>query len=151
MLVILGLATGLVVLNLPTRAPALESQLKQVSAQLNIAARNSQIDGRVRGLDITPDGYEFFDYDADWTSTGAQAWPDDMRSVKLDVDGTAVDFKARETALEAAEKKGLSRSPLIVFDPTEGVTPFEMELQSRGGEYILASDARGRIVMQAAP
>lgn len=141
-LVILGLATGLVVLNLPTRAPALETQLKQVSAQLNIAARNAQIDGQIRGLDIAPDGYELFNYDADWTSQGAQAWPD-VRRVKLNVDGTIVDFKAR-AKLEDPR-------PLIVFDPTEGVTPFALEVQSRDGEYILASDDSGKISVSAAP
>ena len=141
-LVILGLATGLVVLNLPTRAPAIETQLKQVSATLNIAARDSQIDGQVRGVDITPDGYELFNYTADWTGQGQQEWSD-MRRVKLDVDGIDIDFEAREEADVI--------TPLIVFDPTEGVTPFVLELQSRDGEFILASDDRGQIILQAAP
>jgi len=49
-LALLGLTTGLVVLNLPKPAPAFEKEATGVTTLLNLAARESVIDGKSRDL-----------------------------------------------------------------------------------------------------
>jgi len=49
-LALLGLTTGLVVLNLPKPAPAFEKEATGVTTLLNLAARESVIDGKSRLL-----------------------------------------------------------------------------------------------------
>ena len=139
-LVILGLSAGLVVLNLPKGPDAFEDATAKFTAQLNLAARDSVIDGRTRGLNITASGYELFNYDTDWNSAGTTQW-DAVDRVKLTVDGEVVDLKAASRLADDAPAR-----PIILFEPTGGVTPFTLSLQGKDGGVSLSPDRRGRII-----
>jgi len=52
-LALLGLTAGLVVLNLPKPAPAFKVEAQNLATLMNVAARQSIIDGKVRGIDLT--------------------------------------------------------------------------------------------------
>ena len=64
----------------------------------------------------------------------------------LIVENQTIDLTAREKTKEKTELP-----PLIYFDATGNVTPFTLSLNGREESFTLEPDARGRIVMEAAP
>ena len=143
-LALLGLTAGLVVLNLPKPAPPFRTEVQSVTTLLNLAARQSVIDGKSRGIDMTTGHLDILAYDGDWISDRQQDFTD-IYGVELIVEGAEIDLGARE---KKREKSDLP--PLIYFDATGNVTPFILFLEGRDESFILSPDARGRIVMEAA-
>jgi len=118
--------------------------VQSVTTLLNLAARQSIIDGKSRGIDMTAGRLDIFAYDGEWVSDRQQDFTD-IYGVELTVEGAEIDLAARE---KKKEKSDLP--PLIYFDATGNVTPFILSLEGREESFILSPDPRGRIVMEAA-
>lgn len=140
---LLGLTAGLVVLNLPKPAQPFETEVQTLAMTLNLAARESVIDGRVRGVDVKNGQAEIFHYDGEWVSEVNREFSE-IDSVELLVDGLEIDLAARSKS-----KKDLP--PLIELDATGNVTPFTLSLSDNEQSFTILPDARGRIVVEATP
>ncbi len=112
---------------------------------LNLAAHESMIDGKSRGIDLTTSQLSILEYDGEWRVAREQDFTD-IYGMNLVVEGQSIDLMDRE---KKKEKKDLP--PLIYFDATGTVTPFTLSLNGPEESVTLAPDARGRIVMEAAP
>lgn len=143
-LALLGLTAGLVVLNLPKPAPPFRTEVQSVTTLLNLAARQSVIDGKSRGIDLTTSQLDILEYDGEWISDRQQAFTD-VYDMELTVEGAEIDLSDRQKKKEKTEL-----APLIYFDATGNVTPFSLSLEGREESFTLSPDARGRIVMEAA-
>lgn len=144
-LALLGLTAGLVVLNLPKPAPPFRAEVQSVTTLLNLAARQSVIDGKSRGVDISNGQLNILEYDGEWVSERQQDFMD-VYGLNLTVESQEIDLNAREKKQEKADLP-----PLIYFDATGNVTPFRLSLEGREESFTLAPDARGRIVMEPVP
>lgn len=146
-LALLSLTAGLVVLNLPKPAPPFEDEVQSMTTLLNLAARESVIDGKSRGVDLTTAGVEIYSYDGEWTAEYDQVFSH-VSGLTLTVEQQEIDLadRTKDKAKEDAELP-----PLIYFDATGNVTPFTLSLFGREESFTLAPDKRGRIVMEAQP
>lgn len=143
-LVVLGLTAGLVVLNLPQGEDPFDERIETYVAQFNILQQDSYIDGKTRGLEINKDGFELFHYAEDWSYLTEQVWGD-VFDVKLVIEDEIIDFVDRKKIIDDAEDNILP--PLIRFDPLEGVTDFELEIETQTKTYRLSPDSRGKITI----
>lgn len=141
-LALLGLTAGLVVLNLPKPASPFRAEVQSVTTLLNLAAQQSVIDGKSRGIDFTPSEFNILEYDGAWVVDRTYEFKD-MYGFELAVDHQDVDLVERE---KKKEKSDLP--PLIYFDATGNVTPFHLSFEGREDSYTLSPDSRGRIVME---
>lgn len=144
-LALLGLTAGLVVLNLPKPAPAFRTEVQSLTTLLNLAARQSVIDGKSRGIDLSTRQISILEYDGEWVEDRQRDFSD-IYGLELAVEGQEIDLSVREK-----KKEKTDLPPLIYFDATGNVTPFSLSLDGREESYTLSPDARGRIVMEAAP
>lgn len=142
-LALLGLTAGLVVLNLPKPAPKFQTEVKSVTTLLNLAARQSVIDGKSRGIDVSAAHLDILKYNGEWISDRQLTFTD-VNGIELVVEGTEVDLNIRDK-----KKEKTDLPPLIYFDATGNVTPFSLSLEGREESFKLVPDARGRIVMEA--
>lgn len=140
---LLGLTSGLVVLNLPKPAPPIEAEVHAIAMTINLAARESVIDGKVRAIDVSPVGIEIFNYDGEWAAETTRNFVE-ILSVALDVEGQAIDLKARA-------KSKTELSPLIYLDATGNVTPFTLAVSGRDIDFTLAPDRRGHVNVTVQP
>jgi len=142
-LALLGLTAGLVVLNLPKAPPPIRAEVQALVTMLNLTARESVIDGHVRGLDVQSGGVEMFRYDGEWVSEARRDFTD-VFGVELKVEGQNIDLKARTKSKE-------DLPPLIEFDATGNVTTFILAVSGREESFVLSPDPRGRIVIGVQP
>jgi len=77
-LALLGLTAGLVVLNLPKPAPAFKVEAQNLATLMNVAARQTVIDGKVRGIDLTTGRIDIFQYDGEWVADEASVVADNQ-------------------------------------------------------------------------
>jgi len=143
-LALLGLTAGLVVLNLPKPAPAFKIEAQSLATLMNVAARQTIIDGKVRGIDLTTGRIDIFQYDGDWVADEGRDLTN-ISGLNLTVEDQPIDLSQRD---KLKEKSDLP--PLIYFDATGNVTPFTLELNGREESYSLSPDTRGRIVLEPA-
>lgn len=143
MLALLGLTAGLVVLNLPKPAPPIQSEVQMLATTLNLAARESVIDGKVRAIDVDVAGVELFIYDGEWESKMRRDFSNVSR-IDLQVEDQRIDLKARS-------KSKVELPPLIQFDATGNVTPFTLSMSGEGGQFIMSPEPRGRITVEFQP
>lgn len=143
-LALLGLTAGLVVLNLPKPAPAFKTEVQSVATLLNLAARQSVIDGKSRGIDLTTGRVDILQYDGEWVADQHRDLTY-IYGIELVVEELPVDLSDREKKKEKADLP-----PLIYFDATGNVTSFTLELNGREESYTLSPDARGRIIVEIA-
>lgn len=141
-LALLGLTAGLVVLNLPKPDPPFRSEVQTVTSLLNLAARESVIDGKIRAIDVTTGRVAILLYEGEWIAERNRDFTD-VYGIELSVEGQNIDLRARE---KKAEKIDLP--PLIYFDATGNVTPFILSLNGQEESYTLSANARGRIIME---
>jgi type II secretion system protein H len=144
-LALLGLTAGLVVLNLPKPAPAFKTDVQSVVTLLNLSARQSVIDGKSRAIDLTTGRIDILYYDGEWVADHQRDFTN-VYGLNLTVEDQPIDLADRDKRREKAELP-----PLIYFDATGNVTPFELEINGRAESYILSPDARGRIILETAP
>lgn len=143
-LALLGLTAGLVVLNLPKPAPAFKVEAQNLATLMNVAARQSVIDGKIRGIDLTTGRIDIFQYDGEWVADKGRDLTN-ISGLNLIVEDQPIDLTQRN---KLKEKSDLP--PLIYFDATGNVTPFTLELNGREESYNLSPDARGRIILESA-
>ena len=143
-LAVLGLTAGLIVLNLPQGDDPFDDRIQTFAAQFNIIQQDSYIDGKTRGLEINTDGFELLQYSEDWSNVTEQSWGD-VFNVKLTVEDEIIDFTNRQKILDDAED--IILPPLIQFNPLEGVTAFELDIQTQSKTYRLSPDIRGKITV----
>jgi len=142
-LALLGLTAGLVILNLPKPEPSFQTEVKALTTTLNLAARQSVIDGKTRGLDMDREGIEVFVYDGAWVSEKRGDFVG-VYGLELDIEGQTIDFNDR-----AKSKKKLP--PFIHFDATGTITPFELSLLGNDQAYEISPDPRGQIIASLQP
>ena len=145
-LAVLGLTAGLVVLNLPKPAPPLQSEAQGVTSLLNLAVRQSVIDGKSRGFDITANQLEIYEYDGEWTLEHRQEFSEDVGDIELAVEGQEIDLRDRQK-----KKQKSDLPPLIYFDAVGNVTRFSLLLEGREQSFRLTPDDKGRMTMEATP
>jgi len=141
-LALLGLTAGLVVLNLPKPAPVFKSEVQGVATLINLAARESVIDGKSRGLDLTTGGIDILQYDGEWVAD-RQFNFESVYGLDLLVEDQSIDLVKREKLKEKSELP-----PLIYLDATGTMTPFILEINGREESFSLSPDSRGRIVIE---
>lgn len=112
---------------------------------LNLAAHQSVIDGKSRGIDLTTSQLNILEYDGEWRVEHQQDFTD-IYGMNLAVEGQPIDLTDREK-----KKEKTDLPPLIYFDATGNVTPFTLSLNGSEESFTLSPDARGRIVMEAVP
>lgn len=144
-LAVLGLTAGLVVLNLPRAEDPFKTEVQTFATQLNIAMRDSAIDGRVRGVEVNEGGYALLEYSGDWAQITSTEWQDVFK-VQLSIEDQRIDFKDRAKVL--AGQTDTIAAPLIYLDPTGGVTAFELEMEGRETSYRLTTNLRGRVSVE---
>jgi len=143
-LALLGLTAGLVVVNLPKPAPPLKAEMQQVTGLLNLAVRQSVIDGKSRGLDVGRNQLEIFEYDGEWILEHQHDL--DVSGIDLVVEGQNIDLRLRDKKKETAEL-----SPLVYFDAVGNVTPFRLSIEGDEESYHLEPDERGRLALEITP
>lgn len=150
-LVLLGLTAGLVVLNLPKPPPPFKTEVAGAASLMNLAARESVIDGKTRGLEITSSGLEILKYDGEWVSEGHRDF-NYVYGLELTVERQSIDLTDRTRKKEKANKETSESelTPLIYFDATGNVTPFTISVQGEEETFTLAPNPRGRIIMESA-
>jgi len=121
-----------------------------VTGLLNLAARESVIDGKTRGFEISSSGLEILKYDGEWISEG-QRDLDYVYGLDLTVEQQTIDLKARERKKEKADsdEEEPELTPLIYFDATGSVTPFTLSVRGESETFTLAPNPRGRIIMES--
>jgi len=144
-LALLGLTAGLVVLNLPKPAPAFKVEAQNLATLMNVAARQSIIDGKVRGIDLTTSRIDILQYNGEWIADEGRDLTN-ISGLKLIIEDQPIDLSQRD---KLKEKSDLP--PLIYFDATGNVTSFILELNGREESYNLFPDARGRIILESTP
>ena len=148
---LIGLTAGLVVLNLPKPPPPFETEVEGAASLLNLAARESVIDGKTRGVDFSSSGMEILKYDGAWVSEGQRDFAH-VTKLDLTVDQQSIDLVARTRRKQKADKEDSEEDlpPLIFFDATGNVTPFTISVRGDDETITLAPNPRGRIVMENA-
>ena len=123
-LALLGLTAGLVVLNLPKPPPPFKTEVTGVTTLLNLASRESVIDGKSRGVDFTTRGMEIFRYEGEWVPESHRDFSH-VSGLGLTVEQEDIDLADRTKAKAKPES---DLPPLIYFDATGGVTRFTLSL-----------------------
>lgn len=120
-MVIFGLMTGAVIMNLPPKEDPLETQVRQLTTRLQMLAQTSLIARQQTGVMLTKEGYELVRYqNGSWQT---------IEQFDFDLtNAPALEFiqNARKVNLKTAVKSGI---PIIRYDTTGLATPFELNLQ----------------------
>ena len=151
-LALLGLTAGLVVLNLPKPSPPFKAEITGAASLLNLAARESVIDGKTRGVDFTASSLEILKYDGEWVSEFQQDFTY-VSGLEVMVDQSDIDLadRAKKKAKAAARDDAETLPPLIYFDATGNVTPFIISVRGNDERFTIEPDMRGRIILETAP
>jgi len=136
-LLIVGLMTGLVVLNLPESEDPVETQAKLLVTRLQTASQTSMISNQAIGIEFTDDGYRAVRFIGDEWET-IERFEYDMDSVPI-VEITRNDEKID---LEKAQESGI---PVIRYDSTGLATPFELSIDVYGTEIRIEGGADGSV------
>lgn len=150
-LALLGLTAGLVVLNLPKPPSPFKSEVAAATRLLNLAARESIIDGKTRGLEMTSSGLEILKYDGEWISERRRDF-EHVFALNMTVEQQPIDLAERARKKEKAdqEKSEPKLRPLIYFDATGNITPFTILVRGETLSFTLAPNPRGQIIMESA-
>lgn len=140
-LVIIGLMSSFVMLNLPASQTSVEEDVEKIAARFAAATREAVLSGETIGVMLTRSGYQFLRRrKGTWEPTEiipkhqAHIWPSDS-SVTFRLVGV------RQT-LPIARTSRASKVPFLVFAPTGESIPFELTLAKDGdvasvqGDYI---------------
>lgn len=131
-LAILGLAIGMVVINLPKAPPALKAEVELLAARMSAAQDAAIITGQPTGLEFSDSQYVFYEYDGQWLQRGVTGLPDAKK--KLELDGSTLKLKPE------------LNKPQIIFDPTGEVTDFALTLNTPRNGYIISLSDSGRVI-----
>ena len=133
-LVMIGLLSGVVVMNMPPRKSATLTQAEALAQNLNALSQDALISGDIRAFGLSQTEYALYNYNGeDFVSIATRNWSDKVR-VKFSRNGQTV--KLPETSL-----------PAIIFEPTRISTVFDLELSDSKGIYTLSSTGDGRVLL----
>jgi len=133
-MLIIGLMTGIVVLNLPEGDDQWETQARKLASKFEIASQSAMIANQTIGIQIS----RFVA--GEWVDIeGAEFGGDIPLSINLEQDGTKIDLKA-------ADKSDV---PVIRYDATGLATPFELTIDGYGRsmQFIGGPDGSLRLLV----
>ncbi len=135
-LVIIGLISGVVILNFPQPKTELDEGANNLLTRVNVAAQNAVISGRVAALGVSGTGYSLYDHQAgEWALTFSEDWPAGVR-ISLEKNGRNVKLPDEDI-------------PVILFEPTGLSDTFSVNLIEGGGQHFeLSSAGDGRAVLK---
>lgn len=140
-MLIIGLMTGIVVLNLPSGDDPWEAQARELASKFEIASQSAMIANQTIGIKISKEGYEVVRFVAgDWVKIEGQAFSGEIPiSVALVQNGAEIDLKA-------AAKVDV---PVIRYDATGLATPFELTIDGfgRSVEFVGGPDGSMELVL----
>ena len=155
-MLVVAMAAGLVVFNLPPAPSEAQREAERFAARLAVAGEQAIMSGSVIGMELDPEGYRFYRYDrGEWRDPeirplSAGRFPPDI----------AVDFTVLEPARRnedeeqrriEAERRNLADSgleipaPNVFFSPTGETTAFDIVLRSRRVAIRLSLDDAGAL------
>jgi len=153
-MVILSLAAGFVVFNLPDTRPSARGEALKLAARLHLLADSAIERGTLAGISVGEKGYYFvlqrfggWGPHPDLGGGSLQPWPIDM-AITLIIEGEEANLNEK-TLIE-------DRTPLIFFTPTGESRPFQMVFDelysnSRDPTYRITSDMISNINVLAGP
>ncbi|WP_417317570.1 type II secretion system minor pseudopilin GspH [Emcibacter sp.] len=142
-IVIIGLISAVVVLNMPSPVSELEEESERLAARLRLAAEESILTGQVTGVRITSRGYEFLTYHRGrWVPLDLPGgeWPDGV-TVRLVRDVLPVD-------LTQDQPEDL---PSLWFDPVGNQEIFYIEYKAIQEIIKVSGEVDGSITVTHMP
>ena len=123
-MLIIGLMTGIVVLNIPAGEDPWESQARQLASKFEIASQSAMIANQTIGFHLNKDGYKIARFVAgEWVDIESGEFNSEIPlSIELEQSGAKIDLKA-------ADKSDV---PVIRYDATGLATPFELTIDGYG-------------------
>ena len=139
-LLIFGLMTSMVVLNLPKQKNPLYKQGRQIATQLEYAAQTSLVNHKTLGVRFTKDGYEIVEYKLKgWESVASYNF----------TQGNIPQFKLIKNGVKVNLKQAVSNNePLILYGTTGLATPFRLFLEGVDSEMELIGARDGIIAIK---
>ena len=140
-IVIIGLMSAVVVLNMPSPTSDLEKESERFAARLRLAAEESILAGELTGVEITPEGYQFVIYRRGrWLPLdlpGGQ-WPEGA-ILRLSRDNLPVDLAGDPS----------KKVPSIWFDPLGSENLFSIEISKIGEIIKVSGEEYGAIIVSS--
>ncbi len=165
---IIGLVSGLVVMNLPDARGGAQDDARALAARLTLAAQESVTSGEALGLSVSPDGYRFVRYRAGaWREIGADGgafaprrWDAAVvaRAVRDD-DGAILTASDERTTRRVRQRRldtppvsalppilgdDVRARPPVIYDPSGVATPWRVRLEDGRGAFTVTIDPRGK-------
>ncbi len=142
-IVIIGLMSSLVLLNMPASEKTAREQAEELAARLALAARSAVLSGETVGVTMTSDGYGFLRRRAtgweQYSLIPEKPWMDwvDHSQVRLTLEGEAVKLPSRKA----------DATPILYFTTTGDSPAFSITLFSGGTHAIVSTDRTGAIMV----
>lgn len=133
-LVMIGLLSGVVVMNLPNKQSPVKIQAEALIKAINTLAQNGLVSGEVRGFGLSETHYAFYQYDGVVFNIIEQKHWDENVVPVLRIEGSAVKLPEH-------------LSPQILFEPTGINRPFELNLSGPKDHYQISSEGNGRAIL----
>ncbi|MFC7050299.1 type II secretion system minor pseudopilin GspH [Emcibacter nanhaiensis] len=138
-IVIIGMISAVVVLNMPSPASDLEQETEKLAARLRLAAEESIMAGELTGVRITPEGYAFVIYRrGHWLPLDLPSgqWPE----------GAVVRLVRDRLPVELTENLP-ENSPSIWFDPLGNQMSFSIDISGIDDNIKVSGEENGEIIV----
>lgn len=134
-LVMIGLLSGVVIMNVPRGKSDVEQQSLHLTKQLNALSQESLISGEIRAFGLSEREFGFYSYDGvEFVLEASEDW----------ADRTQLTFTRNQQSLKIPE----TINPLIIFEPTKINTPFLLRIQDVTAEFEIRSLGDGRVSLE---
>lgn len=139
-LLIFGIMSGVVALNLPSRKNPLYELGTQIASNLERAAQSSLVNRQTLGVKFSNTGYEVVKYtDGQWQEVQAFEFEEGfLPTITLKKNGTLINL----------DNPKVQALPIIVFDTTGLATPFNLTLESERTRVHLSGNYMGEIFIK---
>lgn len=136
-MMIIGLMTGMVVLNLPEADDSWETQGRVIASKLKIASQSAMIANHTIGIRFSKNGYRIVRFvGGEWRTIEIFDFPAEVPlTLALVRNGAEIDLKAAEKA----------KLPVIRYDPTGLATPFDLTIDGYGRTMRFEGAADGSV------
>lgn len=139
-MVIIGLISGLAVMNMPPPTDVIETKLKRLTAQINAAAERAIINGNSTAFGVTQGGYQIFQYqDQNWQSMATGLWDEGNKNQAGHVE---IELEKQGNILPLSSDS----RPQIIFEPTGIYAPFVIKVGKDQISYTITSQDDGSVV-----
>ena len=139
-MLIVGLMTGIVVLNLPEADDPWEKQARVIASKFQIASQSAMVANQTIGIRLNKNGYRIVRFTGgEWQTIEQFEFDAEVPlTMELTQNGAEIDLKA-------AEK---SRVPVIRYDATGLATPFELTIDGYGRSMSFEGGADGSVQLK---